>query len=213
MKSSKGISASVISRLPRYYRFLCELSKNEVVRISSQELAERMGLTASQIRQDFNCFGEFGQQGYGYNVDQLKKEMAGILRLNTPKTAVLIGAGNLGRPVANGMRFEELGFQLTAIFDTAPELVGRDIRGVPILDAATLSDHCRRTHPKIAVLCLPADKARQTVELLRAAGINSFWNLSHYDIHRDYPDALVTTVHLSDSLMTLSYIINNSEER
>ena len=213
MKPYKRISASVISRLPRYYRFLCDLSKDGVVRISSRELSARMGFTASQIRQDFNCFGEFGQQGYGYNVDQLKKELAGILGLNMPKTAVLIGAGNLGRAVANGMRFEELGFQLTAIFDTDPQLIGREIRGVPILDAAGLTEYCKTDRPNIAVLCLPADKAQKTVELLRATGVNSFWNLSHYDIHRDYPDALVVNLHLSDSLMTLSYIINNSEER
>ena len=213
MKDAKSISASVISRLPRYYRFLCELSKEGVVRISSQNLSQKMGLTASQIRQDFNCFGGFGQQGYGYNVDQLKQEMAGILGLNAPKTAILIGAGNLGRAVANGMQFEELGFRLIAIFDTAPELIGGEIRGVPIYDAGTLSGFCAEYRPKIAVLCLPADKAQKTVEQLRAAGINSFWNLSHYDIHRDYPDALVANVHLSDSLMTLSYIMNNSEER
>ena len=213
MKDGKDISASVIGRLPRYYRFLCELHNSGTVRISSKELSQKMGLTASQIRQDFNCFGGFGQQGYGYNVDQLKKEMACILGLNEEKNAVMVGAGNLGRAIASGMNFGEMGFRLTAIFDTAPDLIGGSIRGVPILDASTLQNFCKVSRPDMAVLCLPELQAPETVEMLYAAGVRSFWNFSHYDIHRSIPEANVANVHLSDSLMTLSYIINNSEDR
>ena len=213
MKDAKDISASVIGRLPRYYRFLCELSQEGAVRISSKELSRRMGLTASQIRQDFNCFGGFGQQGYGYNVEQLKAEMAAILDLNANKKAVLIGAGNLGRAIAYGMRFSDLGFQLTAIFDTDPAIIGKEINSIRVYKADELFAYCEETHPQMAVLCLPEDNAAKTVAQLMEAGVSSFWNFSHYDIHREYPEANVVNVHLGDSLMTLSYKINNHEER
>lgn len=210
MKDAKEISSSVIGRLPRYYRFLCDLSHNGTERISSKELSGIMGLTASQIRQDFNCFGGFGQQGYGYNVLQLQKEMAEILGLNDTKSAILIGAGNLGRAVASQLSFEDKGFRLTAIFDCDPLFRGLKIRDIPIRSDEDLSDFCSQTHPDMAVLCLPADRAPAIVDELILLGVESFWNFSHYDIHTKYPLAKVENVHLSDSLMRLSYIIKNS---
>lgn len=210
MKNSRDISSSVISRLPRYYRFLCELYANGTTRISSKELAEIMGFTASQIRQDFNCFGGFGQQGYGYNIEQLIGEFAGILGLNELKTAILIGAGNLGRAVASQMSFEDKGFKLIGIFDCDPLYKGIKIREIPISADDSIADFCNEHHPDMAVLCLPADKAPDMVDTLVSLGVKSFWNFSHYDILRKYPDLNVANVHLSDSLMTLSFIIKNN---
>lgn len=210
MKNSRDISSSVISRLPRYYRFLCELYANGTTRISSKELAEIMGFTASQIRQDFNCFGGFGQQGYGYNIEQLIGEFAGILGLNELKTAILIGAGNLGRAVASQMSFEDKGFRLIGIFDCDPLYKGIKIREIPISADDAIADFCHEHHPDMAVLCLPADKAPEMVDTLVELGIKSFWNFSHYDILRKYPELNVANVHLSDSLMTLSFIIKNN---
>lgn len=211
MKEAKEVSASVISRLPRYYRFLCDLYNNGQKRISSKELAQIMGLTASQIRQDFNCFGGFGQQGYGYNIEQLIGEFAGILGLNELKTAILIGAGNLGRAVASQMSFEDKGFKLIGIFDCDPLYKGIKIRDIPISADDSIYEFCDKNHPDMAVLCLPADKAPEMVDILISLGIKSFWNFSHYDIHRKYPDVNVENVHLSDSLMTLSFIIKNNK--
>ena len=210
MKGNKEISSSVISRLPRYYRFLCELYNNGLKRISSKELAEIMGLTASQIRQDFNCFGGFGQQGYGYNIEQLIEAFAAILGLNELKTAILIGAGNLGRAVASQMSFEDKGFKLIGIFDCDPLYKGIKIRDIPISGDDSITEFCKGNEPDMAVLCLPADKAPDMVDLLVSLGIKSFWNFSHYDIHRKYPELNVANVHLSDSLMTLSFIIKNN---
>ncbi len=210
MKEPKHISTSVISRLPRYYRFLCDLYADGIMRISSKELAEIMGLTASQVRQDFNCFGGFGQQGYGYNIEQLIGEFAGILGLNVLKTSILIGAGNLGRAVASQMSFEDKGFKLIGIFDCDPLYKGIKIRDIPISGDDCIDEFCHQNNPDMAVLCLPADKAPEMVDKLVALGVKSFWNFSHYDIHRKYPDVNVANVHLSDSLMTLSYIIKNN---
>ncbi len=211
MKLPSKISSSVISRLPRYYRFLCDLYANGKKRISSKDLAEIMGLTASQVRQDFNCFGGFGQQGYGYNIEQLIGEFAGILGLNQLKTAILIGAGNLGRAVASQMSFEDKGFKLIGIFDCDPLYKGMKIRDIPISADDAIVDFCEVNKPDMAVLCLPADKAPEMVDTLVTCGIKSFWNFSHYDIHRKYPELNVANVHLSDSLMTLSFIIKNNE--
>lgn len=213
MKDAHSVSLSVIARLPRYYRFLCDLYGRGVQRISSKELSAVMGLTASQIRQDFNCFGGFGQQGYGYNVKQLKNELGAILGLQTPKKAILIGAGNLGRTIATHLCFDTLGFRLTAIFDRAPALTGEKIGGLPVQTMETLAAYCAQVAPEMAILCLPADQAPAVTEMLLNCGVNAFWNFSHFDIHTTHPDALVENVHLSDSLMTLSFKMNNSKER
>ncbi|MBQ6420568.1 MAG: redox-sensing transcriptional repressor Rex [Clostridia bacterium] len=209
MKEPKEISASVVNRLPRYYRFICEEYNNGTTRISSKELSQKMGLTASQIRQDFNCFGGFGQQGYGYNVEQLKNELAQILGLTTLKDCILIGAGNLGRTVAGQMNFEELGFRLRAVFDADKAFEGLKIRGIPILLDTALGDYCAEHRPEMAILCIPVEQAPKIVDTLILYGVDSFWNFSHYDIHRRYPGTKVQNVHLRDSLMTLSYILTN----
>ena len=212
MKNANDISKSVIGRLPRYYRFLGELLQKDVNRISSKDLAEMMGLTASQIRQDLNCFGGFGQQGYGYNVAELRRQLAEILGVDKLYSAVLIGAGNLGRAVAGHMAFEDKGFRLTGIFDADPLYKGMKIRGLPILQDSELTDFCRDNLPDMAVLCIPSEAAPAVVELLIRCGIRNFWNFSHYDIKHDHPDVNVENVHLSDSLMLLSFKIKNKQE-
>ncbi len=202
------ISMSVIRRLPRYYRFLYDLKQNGVTRISSRELAGRMGLTASQIRQDLNCFGEFGQQGYGYSVAQLYEALHSILGIGTLSRAVLLGAGNLGRALINHMSFETKGFELVGIFDDAETLVGTTVRDITVQSTATLEEFCSRVSPELAILCVPKEAAPSLVERLYDCGIRAFWNFSHYDIALHYPQAVVENVHLGDSLMTLSYRMN-----
>ncbi|MEG0545729.1 MAG: redox-sensing transcriptional repressor Rex [Oscillospiraceae bacterium] len=209
MAKNDCVSLSVIKRLPRYYRFLGELKNSSVSRVSSGELSKRMGFTASQIRQDLNCFGGFGQQGYGYNVDQLYEEIGNILGVNSKQKTILIGAGNLGRAVAAHMSFEARGFNLIGIFDKNVALSGQLVRNIPIRQIDGLYDFCRDNRPKVAVLCIPSDNAKEITDELIRLGIKGFWNFSHYDIAADYDDVAVETVHLSDSLMTLSYHVNN----
>ena len=208
--NSPIISNSVIKRLPRYYRFLGELKKEGFTRISSRELSERMGLTASQIRQDLNCFGGFGQQGYGYNIELLQSEIARILGLDVPKTAILIGMGNLGRAVTMHMNFENKGFRITGLFDSKESLVGQVVKNLPIRNTSDLDEFCRENHPQIAIICIPKDAAANISEQLIKLGIKAFWNFSHYDIGINHRDVIVENVHLSDSLMTLSYQITNN---
>lgn len=203
------VSISVIKRLPRYYRFLGEMKKVGVQRISSSELSKRMGFTASQIRQDLNCFGGFGQQGYGYNVAQLYEEIGKILGVNKKAKTVLIGAGNLGRAVAAHMSFEERGFNLIGIFDRNEALAGQMVRNIPIRHIHGLYDFCRDNAPTVAVLCIPSEGANEIIDELVKLGVKGFWNFSHYDIAANYAGVAVENVHLSDSLMTLSYHINN----
>lgn len=207
--AKSDISLAVIKRLPRYYRFLGELKKADVQRISSGELSKRMGFTASQIRQDLNCFGGFGQQGYGYNVAQLYKEIGKILGVDKKAKTVLIGAGNLGRAVAAHMSFEERGFNLIGIFDKNEALAGQLVRNLPIRHIDGLYDFCRDNAPTVAVLCIPGEHAEMITDELVRLGVKGFWNFSHYDIAAYHPDVAVENVHLSDSLMTLSYYINN----
>lgn len=202
---------SVIRRLPRYYRFLSELQKNGVSRISSRELSEKMGLTASQIRQDLNCFGGFGQQGYGYIVEQLHDEIGNILGVHQCYPSILIGAGNLGRAVAIHMSFESRGFSLVGIFEKDPAIIGQTIRGITVQDVSTLSEFCKARKPVMAVLCLPQEAVGELSDILVAHGIKCFWNFSHYDISAKYPDVIMENVHMSDSLMTLCYRINSRD--
>ncbi len=205
----KGISESVIRRLPRYYRFLGELKTEGETRISSRLLSEKMGLTASQIRQDLNCFGGFGQQGYGYNIVDLQDEIATILGLDRPQSAILIGAGNLGRAVSMHLNFENRGFRLSAIFDRKEALVGQVLRGMPIRDVSSLDEFCRENNPAVAILCVPKSEAKILADQLIKLGIRGFWNFSHYDMSLDHPEAVVENIHLGDSLMTLSYRMHN----
>ena len=206
---SSLISNSVIKRLPRYYRFLGELRNMGMTRISSRELSERMGLTASQIRQDLNCFGGFGQQGYGYNIDILQAEIARILGLDVPKSTILIGMGNLGRAVTMHINFESKGFRLIGLFDSKESLVGQVVKNLPIRSTASLDEFCRENRPEVAVLCIPKNAAEDISKQLVALGIRGFWNFSHYDLSMEYKNIKVENVHFSDSLMTLSYRLNN----
>lgn len=205
---------SVIRRLPRYYRYLTELMQSNITRISSKELSMKMGLTASQIRQDLNCFGGFGQQGYGYIVDQLRDEIAQILGLDNVKKAIVLGAGNLGQAVANYLEFETRGFQLVGIFDNNPNIIGTTIfHDTKVLDVANLMEFCQREQPEMAVMCTPKEASEPLVEQLYASNIRFFWNFSHFNISRKYPDDVtVEAVHLNDSLMTLSYMMGNQED-
>lgn len=209
--NTNGISNSVIRRLPRYYRFLGELKAEGLERISSKELSKRMGLTASQIRQDLNCFGGFGQQGYGYNIADLKQEIGQILGLDNPQTAILIGAGNLGRAVSIHLNFENRGFKLIGIFDRKAALVGQLVRGIPIRDVSTLDEFCRENLPAAAILCIPKEEAKKVSAQLIALGVRGFWNFSHYDLALEHPDVVVENMHFGDSLMTLSYRMHNRQ--
>ncbi len=202
----EDISISVIKRLPRYYRFLENLKSNGISRISSKELAERMGLTASQIRHDFNCFGGFGQQGYGYNVPELYDKIGEILYVNNELKTVLIGAGNLGKAVASKIFQRKSGFKLIGIFDKNEALAGKMIRGIPVRHIDYLENFCRDNSPVCAVICIPSNDMKELTDLLCRLGIKSFWNFSNYDIAMAHPEVLVENVHLTDSLMTLSYI-------
>ena len=208
---NESISFSVIKRLPRYYRFLGELKSNGIIRISSRELSQRMGLTASQIRQDFNCFGGFGQQGYGYNVEQLHKEIGSILGVHSGHKAIIIGAGNLGRLVSNQITFETKGFSLIGIFDRKEALTGQMIKGIPVRHIDGLDEFCRENLPEMAVLCIPPESARELVPLLIKLGIKAFWNFSHYDLSVDFSGITVENAHLGDSLMSLGYRVRNPE--
>ena len=203
------ISNSVIKRLPRYYRFLGELRAAGMTKISSRELSERMGLTASQIRQDLNCFGGFGQQGYGYNIDILQEEIAYILGLDKPKSIILIGAGNLGRAVTMHMNFESKGFHLIGLFDSKESIVGQIVKNQPVRNIDTLDEFCRENLPKAAILCIPKEAAEKIVNQLMKLGVKNFWNFSHYDIAVNNPEAKVENVHLGDSLTRLSYKMTN----
>ena len=203
------ISNSVIKRLPRYYRFLGELKASGITRISSRELSERMGLTASQIRQDLNCFGGFGQQGYGYNIELLQSEIARILGLDTRKTAILIGMGNLGRAVTLHVNFETKGFRLIGLFDSKESLVGQVVKNLPIRSTSDLDEFCRENRPQAAILCIPKSAAKDISQQLVKLGVKGFWNFSHYDLAINFPDVTVENVHFGDSLMTLSYRLTN----
>lgn len=207
--SKNVISNSVIRRLPRYYRFLGELELQGCIRISSRELSEKMGLTASQIRQDFNCFGGFGQQGYGYNVKDLHEEIGNILGLKADNPTILLGAGNLGKAIASHMDFSKRGFNLIGIFDHNPELIGETIGELKVRNTDELESFCSEYKPIAAVLCIPKKAAASEANKLVSYGIHAFWNFSHYDLSIAHKDVIVENVHLGDSLMTLSYGLNS----
>ena len=212
MAKASAISLRVIQRLPRYYRFLFDLKENGITRISSRELAQRMRLTASQIRQDLNCFGGFGQQGYGYMVDQLYDEIGRILGMDKLTKAILLGVGNLGTAVGNHIEFKARGFNLIGLFDDNPKLVGDTRADMLIRSTDELEEFCRREKPEMAVLCIPKEAAPRLVEILVDCGVKGFWNFSHYDILNDYPNVIVENVHMGDTLMTLSYHMMKNEE-
>lgn len=210
MSKSINISNSVIRRLPRYYRFLGELEDQQISKISSRELSERMHLTASQIRQDLNCFGGFGQQGYGYNVSELRKEIGRILGVDKHRKTILIGAGNLGTALAVHINFEKSGCSIIGIFDSNKKIVGNPLGKLTITDIDDLEKFCRENKPEVAVLCIPKSVTKEIVDRLTELGVRSFWNFSHYDINVEHKNIIVENVHLGDSLLTLSYGVNNN---
>ena len=212
MGKNGNISSSVIKRLPRYYRFLGELQKQGIERISSRELSERMKLTASQIRQDLNCFGGFGQQGYGYHVESLHEEIGKILGVDKCLDTIIIGAGNLGKAIAMHINFESRGCRLTGIFDSNPRLTGETVGDIAIRHTDEIEEFCKLNHPVIAVLCIPKTSTQEIADKLVGLGIRSFWNYSHYDLRIDHSGIVVENVHLGDSLLTLTYRTNKLAE-
>ena len=206
----KVISQAVIGRLPRYYRYLGDLKNSGVERISSQDLSKLMHVTASQIRQDFNNFGGFGQQGYGYNVEYLYDEIAKILGLNIKHNLIVVGAGNLGHALANYVNFERRGFIVEGIFDIDKRLQGKDVRGIKVQPIENIEEFVKTHDIDIAVLTIPKEGAVKAAEVLVNCGIRAIWNFAHVDLNVP-DDVVVENVHLSDSLMKLSYGLRQLE--
>lgn len=206
----REISQAVIARLPRYLRYLADLKDSGVERISSQELSRMMNVTASQIRQDFNNFGGFGQQGYGYNVEYLYSEISKLLGLSKKHHLVIIGAGNLGRAIANYMNFERRGFLFKGIFDRNPELYGKKIRDMEVQPMENLESFIKEQDIDIAVMTIPKTGAVEVAEILVKNGIKAIWNFAHVDLAVP-KDVQVENVHLSDSLMQLSYKLSKNQ--
>lgn len=212
--SNIKVALPVVRRLPKYYRYLKELKASGVHKVSSNELARLMGATASQVRQDFNCFGGFGQQGIGYDIETLLQELERLLFHEEKLEAVLIGVGSLGRAIAKWMANELQGYHLSAAFDSNPALIGQTVCNTPILPVDQLSNFCREHHPQVAVLCLPREPARALAPTLIECGIHGFLNFSHYDLSIGHPNIIVENVHLGDSMMSLGYRVREEfEER
>ena len=203
----REISQAVIRRMPRYYRYLGELIDAGTERISSSDLSRRMNVTASQIRQDLNNFGGFGQQGYGYNVKHLHEEIGKILGLNETHHIIIVGAGNLGQALANYVKFEKFGFMVIALFDVNPDLKGKDVRGIKIHMLDELEGFVKRHRVDIATLTMPKSDADIIANHLVQLGIPAIWNFAHVDLELADESVVVENVHLSDSLMQLSYNI------
>lgn len=208
----KEISQAVIRRMPRYYRYLGDLLEEGVERISSNELSEKMKVTASQIRQDLNNFGGFGQQGYGYNVQYLYDEIGRILGLQQQHNIIVIGAGNLGQALANYSKFEKLGFVIIGLFDINPNLIGHSLRGIPIMMLEELDAFVDANQIDIAALTMPKHAADEVANRLVQLGIRAIWNFAHVDLNLTDKNVVVENVHLSDSLMQLSYNMLRSQE-
>lgn len=212
MVESRKISKAVITRLPRYYRYLGDLQEEGIERISSNELSKRMHVTASQIRQDLNNFGGFGQQGYGYNVEYLRSEIGKILGLNDKHNMVIIGAGNLGQALAKYPFFEKRGFIVKGIFDNDPELEGVKVGEIPIRMISKLDAYLKENEIEIAALTIPKESSLQIAEIVLRNGVKAIWNFAHVDLNVP-KDVVVENVHLSDSLMRLSYNITQNKEK
>ena len=204
------VSQSVINRLPRYFRYLRILMREGKTRISSSELSARMNVTASQIRQDLNCFGGFGQQGYGYNVNYLYAKICDLLGVGAGLRAVIIGAGNLGRALVRSSMFEKRGVDIVAMFDVNPLLIGQTVDGVSTYNMSELERFLSENQVDIAVLTLPKECAAEVAESLRGLGIKGFWNFTGQELESD--SAVVENVHLGDSLMALCYKICSDRE-
>lgn len=207
MTVKKKVSIAVVKRLPRYYRYLSDLLNIDITRISSKELSNRMGITASQIRQDLNCFGGFGQQGYGYNVESLYNEIGNILGVNNKFKTIIIGAGNMGQALANYPNFEKRGFLLTGIFDINPKLIGKKIKNIDIMHLDSIEEFVHNNQVDIAMLTVPFESTPKIAERVARLGIKGLWNFSPMDLKLPY-DVVIENVHLSDSLMVLGYRMN-----
>ncbi|MGX4598218.1 redox-sensing transcriptional repressor Rex [Faecalimicrobium sp. JNUCC 81] len=207
---TKNISMAVIRRLPKYHRYLGDLLDKDIQRISSKELSDIIGFTASQIRQDLNNFGGFGQQGYGYNVEALYNEIGKILGLDKKYNAILIGAGNLGQAIANYSGFRKAGFEIKALFDANPRMIGLKIRDFEILDSQEIESVVKENEIDIAILCIPKNGAQEIVNRLVNVGIKGVWNFAPIDL--EVPnDVIVENVNLTESLFTLSYLMKETE--
>jgi len=208
----EAVSPAVIKRLPRYFRYLRELMREGTMRVSSGELASRMHVTASQIRQDLNCFGGFGQQGYGYNVHYLYTKISELLGVGEGYSAVIVGAGNLGRALIRNSMFEKRGVDVIAAFDVDAQQIGRVISDVTVHPMSDLESFCRKHQVDIAVLTLPKEAASEVAHTLADAGVRAFWNFTSTELQDLEPACTVETVHLGDSLMTLCYRLRSNGE-
>ena len=202
------VSNNVIRRLPRYLRKLDELQENGINRISSFELGQQLGLTPSQIRQDFSCFGEFGQQGYGYNVSGLREQIASILGMDRGYKAILVGVGNIGHALMDNFSFAECGVELAAAFDIKESLIGTEFKGVPILAEAQLEEYLKANDIALAVLCVPKEVAVNVTKILTDNGIDAIWNFTNMELTEPNSPIIVENVHFSDSLLSLSYFVS-----
>ena len=211
MEKKRSISMAVVKRLPKYHRYLSELLNNDVDRISSKELSEKIGFTASQIRQDLNCFGDFGQQGYGYNVRDLYKEISNILGLSKEYKTIIVGAGNIGQAIANYTKFTDIGFDLWGIFDANPKLVGIKIRDIEIKDIDELEGFIKTNNIDVGIICVPRANAQKVCDILLKGNIKGIWNFAPVDLIAP-DDVTIENVHLSESLMTLAYLLNEKEQ-
>jgi redox-sensing transcriptional repressor len=204
-----SVPAAVIRRLPHYHRYLGELLAQGTSRISSLALAGLMGVTASQIRQDLNCFGSFGQQGYGYNVEYLYTQISELLGVNEGYQAIIVGAGNLGRALVSSHMFERRGVTRLAMFDVAEELVGQSFSGVPVYHIDSLEEFCKSNRVEIGVLTTPKDAAEEIAHRLAAAGVSGIWNFSNMALKSDDPDVIIENMHMGDSLLALCYALSS----
>ena len=205
----ENISDAVIRRLPRYYRQLTDLCARGVVRISSHSLGQEMNITASQIRQDFSCFGEFGQQGYGYNVEELRAEIGHILGVDNNHHLIMIGVGNLGHALLQNFNFSQAGFTVDAAFDVSPSVIGSSVNGVPIYSLQDLDGFVREHDIDVVVLTIPQSVAQSTADRLIALGVRGFWNFTNVELSSQVPGIKFENIHFADSLLTLSYRIAN----
>ena len=205
----ENISDAVIRRLPRYYRQLTDLCARGVVRISSHSLGQEMNITASQIRQDFSCFGEFGQQGYGYNVEELRAEIGHILGVDNDHHLIMIGVGNLGRALLRNFPFSQTGFSVDAAFDVSTAVVGSSVNGVPVYAMEALESYIEKHSVDVVVLTIPQSMAQDTANRLIELGVHGFWNFTNVELSSSNPDVKFENIHFADSLLTLSYRIAN----
>lgn len=209
MSNQIKVSLPVIRRLPKYYRYLNEMLQNGITKVSSNGLSRIMGTTASQVRQDLNCFGGFGQQGIGYNTEILRDEIAKLLYRSQRLETILIGVGSLGQTISKWITAEDRGYHLAAAFDVNPKLLGSEVCGAPVLHIDDLTTYCNKHKPQVAVLCIPREPARKLAPSLVNLGIRGFWNFSHFDLSVTNPNIIVENVHLGDSLMSLAFRIHN----